>query len=58
MDKWTHFYRIVVRPDNTFDVYIDDKLEVFGHLEDHFEFIMPKKIKDPKIFKPADWVDE
>lgn len=27
-------------------------------MEEHFEFLEPKLIKDPYARKPADWVDE
>jgi len=37
---------------------IDDEVKHKGHLEDHFEFLEPKMIKDPSARKPADWVDE
>jgi len=26
---------------------IDDEVKIKGHLEDHFEFLEPKMIKDP-----------
>ncbi|XP_067616090.1 calreticulin [Eurosta solidaginis] len=56
-DVYTHFYTLVVKPDNTYEVLIDnDKIES-GNLEDDWEFLPPKKIKDPNAKKPLDWDD-
>jgi calreticulin len=48
---------LVVKPDNTFDVLIDMKSVESGSLEENFDFLLPKEIKDPKESKPVDWVD-
>lgn len=47
-----------MHPNNNFELMIDDEVKQKGHLEDHFEFLEPKMIKDPSARKPADWVDE
>jgi len=47
-----------LRPDNTFAITIDDEIKTEGHLEDFFEFLPSKTIKDPSAAKPTDWVDE
>jgi len=57
-DKFTHLYRLVVRPDNTFEVSIDGKSVREGNLEDEFDMLPEKEIKDPDMSKPEDWVDE
>ncbi len=57
-DKLSHLYTLVVRPDNTFEVMIDGESVRKGTLEDSFDFLAPKEIKDPNVSKPADWVDE
>lgn len=57
VDKFSHLYTLVVRPDNTFEVLIDLKSVREGNLEDSFDFLLPKEIKDPSQSKPADWVD-
>lgn len=57
-DKLTHLYTLVIRPDNTFEVFVDQKSVRSGKLEDEFDFLEPKEIKDPKAKKPDDWVDE
>jgi calreticulin len=57
-DKSTHLYTLVIRPDNTFEVFVDQKSVRAGKLEDEFDFLEPKEIKDPDAKKPEDWVDE
>merc|ERR1711966_42145 len=56
-DQLSHLYTLVVRPDNTFEVFIDNKSVRDGKLEDEFDFLPAKEIKDPDQSKPADWVD-
>lgn len=56
-DKLSHLYTLVVKPDNTFEVLIDQKSVRSGSLEENFDFLLPKEIKDPNVSKPADWVD-
>eukprot|EP00567_Pseudictyota_dubia_P007534 CAMPEP_0197443160 /NCGR_PEP_ID=MMETSP1175-20131217/8983_1 /TAXON_ID=1003142 /ORGANISM="Triceratium dubium, Strain CCMP147" /LENGTH=401 /DNA_ID=CAMNT_0042973757 /DNA_START=56 /DNA_END=1261 /DNA_ORIENTATION=+ len=57
-DTLSHLYTLVVRPDNTFEVFVDNKSVRSGKLEDEFDFLPPKTIKDPDQSKPSDWVDE
>merc|ERR1712038_2093319 len=57
-DKFSHLYTLVVRPDNTFEVFVDNKSVRSGKLEDEFDFLESKSIKDPNESKPDDWVDE
>mmetsp|Transcript_9914 Transcript_9914/g.13862 ORF Transcript_9914/g.13862 Transcript_9914/m.13862 type:complete len:401 (-) Transcript_9914:340-1542(-) len=57
-DKLTHLYTLIVRTDNTFEVLVDNKSVRSGKLEDEFDFLPDKEIKDPNESKPADWVDE
>jgi calnexin len=59
-DKVSHLYTLVVRPDNTFEVLIDDESVKEGSLLNDFAPPVnpPKEIDDPTDIKPADWVDE
>jgi len=57
-DKLTHLYTLVVKPDNTFEVFIDLESVRSGSLESGWDFLLAKEIPDPAISKPADWVDE
>lgn len=54
-DEMTHLYTLIVQPDNTYQVLIDNKEEQSGSLEDDWDFLAPKKIKDPEAKKPEDW---
>lgn len=57
-DDLTHLYTLIVKPDNTFEVRVDNKSVREGKLEDEFDFLPPKEIKDPDAKKPDDWVDQ
>ena len=57
-DQMTHVYTLIVNPDNTYEVRIDGTKKEGGNLADDFDFLLPKKIKDPEQSKPADWIDE
>lgn len=56
-DNVSHLYTFVLRPDNTFEVFVDNKSVRSGKLDDEFDFLEPKQIKDPEAKKPEDWVD-
>jgi len=57
-DKLTHVYTVVVKPDNTYEFYLDQEKKESGRLEDDWAFLAPKEIDDPEDKKPEDWVDE
>jgi len=57
-DQLSHLYTLVLRADNTFEVFVDNKSVREGKLEDEFDFLAEKEIKDPDQSKPEDWVDE
>jgi calreticulin len=57
-DRLSHRYTLIVRPDNTYEVQIDGTKAESGSLYDDWDFLLPKKIKDPNAKKPSDWVDE
>jgi len=56
-DEMTHLYTLILNSDNTYEVRIDGKKEESGELEADWDFLAPKKIKDPAAKKPEDWVD-
>lgn len=56
-DVYSHLYTLIVRPDNTYEVKIDNKKVESGLLEEDWDFLEPKKIKDPEAKKPDDWDD-
>ncbi|KAL8568877.1 hypothetical protein ACOMHN_061453 [Nucella lapillus] len=53
-DNLTHLYTLVVNPERTYEVLIDNKLREVGELEADWDFLPPKKILQPK---PDDWDD-
>jgi len=57
-DQLTHVYTLIVHPDNTYEVRVDGTKRESGSLLDDWDFLAPKKIKDPSVSKPSDWVDE
>ena len=57
-DKLTHVYTLVVKQDNTYELYIDMEKKESGSLEADWAFLEPKEIDDPSDKKPADWVDD
>ncbi|XP_063890315.1 calreticulin isoform X2 [Helicoverpa armigera] len=54
-DVYTHLYTLIVKPDNTYEVLIDNEKVESGDLEADWDFLPPKKIKDPEAKKPEDW---
>ncbi|XP_041474977.1 calreticulin-like [Lytechinus variegatus] len=56
-DEFTHLYTLIVKPDNTYEVRIDNQKAQSGNLEDDWDFLPPKMIKDPDASKPEDWDD-
>lgn len=57
-DQLTHVFTLIVKKDNTYQVLIDGEKKESGKLEEDFDFLAPKTIKDPAVSKPSDWVDE
>jgi hypothetical protein len=56
-DNLSHRYTLVLKNDNSFEVFIDGASVEKGTLAADFDIIPPKTIKDPESKKPADWVD-
>merc|ERR1712054_158194 len=57
-DEDRHLYTLVVHPDQTYEVLVDNEERKSGSLLDDWDFLPPKKIKDPEAEKPEDWDDE
>merc|ERR1712110_957134 len=53
----SHLYRMVLKPDNTVRVEIDEEKIYEGSIKDDWEVLAPKEIMDPADKKPDDWVD-
>jgi calreticulin len=56
-DEFTHLYTLILHPDNTYEIQIDQKEVAKGSLKEDWDMLEPKEIKDPEAKKPADWVD-
>merc|ERR1712227_1111737 len=56
-DTLSHLYTLIVKPDNTYEVQIDMSKVDSGSLQDGWDFLEPKQIRDPEEKKPSDWVD-
>nr|AND99540.1 calreticulin [Scylla paramamosain] len=56
-DVFSHLYTLIVKPDNTYEVLIDNEKVQSGELEEDWDMLPPKKIKDPDASKPDDWDD-
>ncbi|XP_028047243.1 calnexin isoform X2 [Monomorium pharaonis] len=58
-DKNPHLYTLIVRPDNTYVIKVDNKLLNSGSLLDDFDPPVnpPLEIEDPNDKQPEDWDD-
>jgi len=56
-DTITHVYTLILKPDQSFRVLIDNVEKRAGNLIDDFDFLPAKQINDPSQSKPSDWVD-
>merc|ERR1712012_539841 len=56
-DVFTHLYTLIVQPDGSYEVLIDNESAQKGTLEEDWDFLPPKQIKDPEAKKPEDWDD-
>merc|ERR1712232_1493538 len=54
----SHLYRLIVKPDNTVRVEIDEEEIYEGSIKEDWEVLKPKTIADPEAKKPDDWDDE
>merc|ERR1712107_937079 len=57
-DGTSHLYRMVLKPDNTVRVEIDEEKIYEGSIKDDWEVLKPKVIDDPEDKKPSDWVED
>uniref|UniRef100_A0A803W0S9 Calmegin n=1 Tax=Ficedula albicollis TaxID=59894 RepID=A0A803W0S9_FICAL len=57
LDKKTHLYTLVLKPDNTFEILIDQTVVSKGSLLENMipPVNPPKEIEDPTDKKPDDW---
>merc|ERR1719296_690508 len=53
----SHLYRMILKPDNTVRVEVDEEKLYEGSIKEDWEVLKPKEIPDPDDKKPEDWVD-
>jgi len=60
VDTETHLYTLVIKRDNSFEIFVDQKSVKKGSLLNDFDPPVnpPELIDDPTDLKPVDWVDE
>ncbi|XP_078264090.1 calreticulin-like [Rhinoraja longicauda] len=56
-DEYTHLYTLILNSDNTYEVKIDNKKVESGSLEDDWDMLPAKMIKDQNVQKPDEWDD-
>jgi calreticulin len=56
-DQLTHAYTFVIRPDASYSILVDNRERESGSLYNDWEILPPRKIKQTKAKKPADWDD-
>merc|ERR1711920_855363 len=54
----SHLYRLILKPDNTVRVEIDEEKIYEGSIKEDWEVLKPKVISDPADKKPSDWVED
>ncbi|KAK8457447.1 hypothetical protein SEVIR_3G188000v4 [Setaria viridis] len=57
-DQLTHVYTLIIRPDATYSILIDNEEKQTGSVYEHWDILPPKQIKDPEAKKPEDWDDK
>ncbi|KAJ2712732.1 hypothetical protein H4R19_002604, partial [Coemansia spiralis] len=56
-DQLTHQYTFWIKPDKSFEIRIDNKVQEEGKIEEFWKVLPDKQIADPDAQKPDDWVD-
>jgi len=54
----SHLYRMILKPDNTVRVEIDEEKIYEGSVKEDWEVLAAKTIDDPADKKPSDWVED
>ncbi|KAF9172458.1 hypothetical protein BGX21_005328 [Mortierella sp. AD011] len=59
VNKLSNLYTLIVKPDQTFEIKINNEVASSGSLLENFQPPVnpPKEIDDPSDSKPADWVE-
>jgi len=57
-DTLTHLFTFVIKADQTYEIFVDNESKAAGSITDDWEVLAAKKIQDPDVSKPEDWVEE
>jgi len=57
-DQLSHVYTLIIKPDQTYSIRVDGNEKASGNIVDDWDILAAKKIKDPAVSKPSDWVDQ
>ncbi|KAF0912322.1 hypothetical protein E2562_014000 [Oryza meyeriana var. granulata] len=57
-DQLTHVYTLIIRPDATYSILVDNTEKQSGSIYDDWDILPPKKKRDPEAKKPEDWDDK
>lgn len=57
-DKIVHLYTLRVKPDNGYEVYVDNERAAWGTFVTDWAIIPPPLVPNVNAVKPEDWVDE
>jgi len=58
LSRGSHVYRLILKPDNTVRVEIDEEKTYEGSIKEDWEVLKPKTIEDSEDKKPSDWVED
>lgn len=56
--KVSHLYRMILNPNNTAKVEIDEEEAYYGNIKEDWELLDAKEIPNPASIKPEDWIEE
>ncbi|KRZ04183.1 Calreticulin [Trichinella zimbabwensis] len=54
-DIFTHAYKFIIFPNNSYEIWVNNDKEAYGRLEDDWTMTEPLNIDDPDAKKPDDW---
>jgi calreticulin len=57
-DKLTHVYTLIIKPDASYSILVDNKEKESGSIYSDWDLLPPREIKDPNAAKPEDWDDQ
>ncbi|KAJ4766487.1 Calreticulin [Rhynchospora pubera] len=58
VDQLTHVYTLIVKPDATYSILIDNVQKDKGSLYEDWDILPPRKLPDTEATKPEDWVED